>query len=437
MLFKLTILGIVLMQFILVTAENVPLCPATSGDIVSLNPLTACVGFTVTATLSEEQAKAYFASNQDETCVQQKNSCASAIKFNKCQNITQDLIKYIVPESIQSSSLVQCSNVFKGLTEYCDRPFGELISLYCPDPPALSLPVIIGIVVGGLVMIVLTAFVCWRTKKSIQLDREIEAAVAPYAFAGREQANMNPLIQASGNPKMVLAPKRSKYHGVEWNFTANGWDALYKTSTVKEWLGTFDDEELAARKYDTRILQLQKKGAALNYPLNFPNDSPTPSTPSTSVSYSPDAGSVVGSLRVTQAPPTETKVENRGIPPPPGLFPQWRSATSSRRGGYDDPDRDRHIQELIQFYQYYDPERPDIEAHVLSLFEKYNFRGIARALLRKYSVLPSGWDQEYDATRSLAMSMAARLFSPAYHSGQVALPPSQSIAIKKDQVPDF
>jgi len=394
-------------------AQSQPLCPSTRNDIPSLTPWTACT-VTILLTKTPEQIEEYKSSGADDACIAEKNSCAGAAKFNQCPTITQDLMEFIVPDVLQNSSLVQCPNFFKGYAEYCNRPFGELVSVYCPPGPLIPVPAIGGIVAGGVAMILLVCFVCWRTKRSIALDKEIEAAIT-FSSPTDSAIKGNQVIQSSENPTAALIPgsaKKSRYHGVVWNFSAGAWDAIYETPTVREWLGTFMDEEQAARKYDARILQLRQAGVTMA-PLNFADDG-------------------------RGGPAASPAMQQGSMGPPPGLG--YSMQIPARRGpGADDPNLERHIQDLITFYQYHDPDRPDIEAHVISLFEKYTFKGIARAMLRKYGVLPPGWEMEYDATRSIAMSMAARVFNGPSASGQgVALPPQQAVAITgRDPMPDF
>jgi len=47
--------------------------------------------------------------------------------------------------------------------------------------------------------------------------------------------------------------------------------------------------------------------------------------------------------------------------------------------------------ELVDFYAFHDPNRPDIEGHVDRLFDKYSLDNIKGALMTKYGVCPPGW----------------------------------------------
>ena len=387
-----------------------PRCPVTAADVASLNPLTACL---VSLFRTPEQAKAYIESSNDEACIAQKNSCATGVRFNKCQLTTNELMRTLFGD--QDLEVTTCSSMFKGLEQYCDRPFGELGSLYCPDPPLLPAAAIGGIVGGGIFLGLLCCFVCWRTRRSILLDEEIAAAVGSGATA--------PGIQpAGGGSAFIDAPQTSSYIGVEWNHTQGGWDAIYATRTVREWLGTFSSQEQAARKYDQRVTQLMENGVK-GLRLNFPEEQQSTMKSSNPAYINPPP---------KVEPPPVVKPQVGGD----GYDDQFRPQTSNF---YLDPDRERHMQELIHFYQVYDPDRPNVEEHVRELFDKYRFKGIARAILRKYGVLPSGWASEYDATRSIAMSMAARLFSPSQtQSAQVTfMPANDTVAVQRDQMPDF
>ena len=423
--------------FLVVEATTTSLCPSTLLDIANLNPWTSCI-VTPTLGLSANEAASYFDSSAPATCINGINACANAIKFDNCPVTTEQLMSFFVSSSSSSSAAVQCASFFNGLSQFCDQPFGNLMSLYCPVPPPVSGAAIGGIVAAILFMIFLVSYVWWRTKRSILLDREIEAAIAFSGIGTRYDDEK--LIQASNPHAVVNGSPKSRYRGVEWN--GRTWDAVYQTPTVREVLGTFATEEEAARKYDARIVQLRNAGAT-RLPTNFSssptsqpennnnNTKPTPKSPNMVLKPKPDVPT-----KPVAEPPAVKPGQVVNVRPPPGLH--LLPLSSSKRKVSIDPNRERHVQELISFYEYYDPGRENIEALVISLFEKYNFRGLARALLRKYGVLPAGWELEYDATRSIAMSMAVKLFGNSRTSSDAAsLPRGHSIAIRKDTVPDF
>lgn len=73
----------------------------------------------------------------------------------------------------------------------------------------------------------------------------------------------------------------------------------------------------------------------------------------------------------------------------------------------DSPEnRERHIGELIAFYNYYEPQinGGDVAGHVTRLFDKYRFMGLAAGVRNKYGVLPHGWDDEVEAIRAHSLS---------------------------------
>jgi hypothetical protein len=402
-------------------------CPSTAGEVANMNPLTSCL-VTPFLGLTADQAAVQLATDADEKCVGQKNACNAAVQFNHCQSTTESLIMVLVPPAIQTADLLQCPNFFKAFPEYCGRPFGELISLYCPDPPLLPLPAVIGICAGGVFLIGLTVFVCWRTRRSILLDQEIEAAVS---------FNSDP----PKNRMLIVPPQKATYKGVEWNASAGGWDAIYQTQHLREWLGTFQTQEQAAMRYDQKLQQMKVNGGpdlALNFPTGAPSKSAEPMQmmqpphmrgPVQPSGYSPSSPGYAGAggyqppayAAASAAPYSQNIRPSQGLP----------AESSFRR--VQDPDAERHMQELVEFYLYHDPDKPDIQGHVRGLFEKYNFKGIARAILRKYGVLPTGWSSEYDATRSIAVSMAAKFFSPTASMTR-ALAPSYSMPISPEEV---
>ncbi|KAH9245156.1 hypothetical protein BASA81_017378 [Batrachochytrium salamandrivorans] len=50
------------------------------------------------------------------------------------------------------------------------------------------------------------------------------------------------------------------------------------------------------------------------------------------------------------------------------------------------------FQQLVAFYQFWEPEKPDIEEHSRNLLTKHNFDHVVRALKTKYGVCPPSWD---------------------------------------------
>jgi len=56
----------------------------------------------------------------------------------------------------------------------------------------------------------------------------------------------------------------------------------------------------------------------------------------------------------------------------------------------------RRKAQLVAFYSYWDPEKPEIEAHVENLFVRHDFRYIMRAVKTKYGVVPPGWEEEVE-----------------------------------------
>lgn len=73
-------------------------------------------------------------------------------------------------------------------------------------------------------------------------------------------------------------PKSSVYRGVSWDRQHNCWHASIRVNGIKEFLGLWDDEELAAQAYDERAREVGRKR------LNFPSDSENSATAPVSAS---------------------------------------------------------------------------------------------------------------------------------------------------------
>ena len=54
----------------------------------------------------------------------------------------------------------------------------------------------------------------------------------------------------------------------------------------------------------------------------------------------------------------------------------------------------RRKAQLIAFYNYWDPDKGNIEDHVENLFQRHDFKFVARAVRTKYGLVPPGWDEE-------------------------------------------
>src|SRR5262249_34342059 len=50
----------------------------------------------------------------------------------------------------------------------------------------------------------------------------------------------------------------------------------------------------------------------------------------------------------------------------------------------------RRKNQLVLFYQYWDPDRPNIKEHVETLFERHDFEHVARAVRTKFGLVPPG-----------------------------------------------
>jgi len=66
--------------------------------------------------------------------------------------------------------------------------------------------------------------------------------------------------------KSKLKNCSSKYKGVRWHSRAKKWYAQIKKNQCNIHLGSFDDETLAGKAYDTKAKELYGEFAVLNFP---------------------------------------------------------------------------------------------------------------------------------------------------------------------------
>lgn len=56
--------------------------------------------------------------------------------------------------------------------------------------------------------------------------------------------------------------------------------------------------------------------------------------------------------------------------------------------------KQKRIEELVEFYEYWDRDKPDIRRHVENLFDRHDIEHIARAVKTKYGLLPVSWEND-------------------------------------------
>jgi len=91
-----------------------------------------------------------------------------------------------------------------------------------------------------------------------------------------DHRNRDPLDNRKANLRFVDAlasamntgprPGSSKFKGVSWHTARQNWRAILCTAGTHRYLGSFDDEEEAARRYDAAVREYCGEGAYLNFP---------------------------------------------------------------------------------------------------------------------------------------------------------------------------
>lgn len=360
--------------------------------------------------MSSTEAIEYIAGSEDNKCIDGFSACSKGVKFSQCSETTRNVMQFVVPAALGEPS--QCETVFKGFPGSCDQSFGQLVSIYCPAPLVLSPGAIAGLAVGCAIIAALSVYFCRLSGQASALQRELDDAVV---------FGIGPATQSQS--------KKSKFHGVKWNSTYGGWDATYKSF----YLGTFTTQEQAARRYDQVAVRKSRRGAPLP-PLNFEREVQTRLSHArngdrTSAPYQNRSSTMTDkNSEMMDMAPSELPVIIPQSSPWPGFLRESSSAGSRK---LEDPHKERHIEELIRFYQKFNADHEGIEEHCVSLFDRYGFRGIARALQRKYGELPDGWDEEYNAQYSIARSIGLR--NPISRARAMSRTTQQAIQQQIDQ----
>jgi hypothetical protein len=95
----------------------------------------------------------------------------------------------------------------------------------------------------------------------------------------------------------------------------------------------------------------------------------------------------------------EEKPTGNIVTPPPGFTSNVvrdREDLRANKPNVETPEEatERRKGQLVAFYNYWDPSKTDVQTHVSTLFDRHDFRFIARAVKQKYGLVPPGWDDE-------------------------------------------
>lgn len=108
---------------------------------------------------------------------------------------------------------------------------------------------------------------------------------------------------------------------------------------------------------------------------------------------------------------------------------QQLTSTQSSIEETEDEKFQRRRKQLIDFYEYHDPDRDDIVEHADKLMNKYDFKAVAKALKSKYGMLPPGWEDELDKKKGKKKLNSSDDNPQSYAS------PAMSMLSKKEPIP--
>jgi len=386
-------------------------------DLAIFSPFIEC--FRLIPNMTNAEVAAFWATGQDQACVASIDFCeGKESQFAGCEATLANVFTGIdAPWNAPWS----CDVDFRGALNRCNWTYAYLHDdVYCATSIAQEYLDVIVLVPTLVVLGSCVAYVFWRRMHRANYISDDEllgqtmATLESYGPAA-SMVGRSPILSSGSlmlHPELHAAlEKASRYRGVAFDAGTGSWVADgvgYATETDAGRAAYLKESRRVAEERQQRgasssvVPPWQPPGARApmlpetTHGSSWSSTSPptSPLMPTTSSPLFASTTSTVPSAtatgRATAPAPAQAKTASTGSRG--GLW----AALVARASGGDAAAAlaERRKQELVEFYEYWDPDRPDIRGHVENLFRRHEFKHIVRAVLAKYGILPFGWELE-------------------------------------------
>lgn len=322
-------------------------CP-TPRDHMRFSVIAGCYG-AVLKDMTPEQQLEYYSTGADTQCMVDKNVCVDFVtmNWNTCPLNITDVFEFIDP----TKQAYTCDTIFTSAPDRCIERFNDIFVRYCPLPSELekAVPIIVTCTLVAAAIIFAIVFALVRHRRKTHLHHITRREVMNHAVTNFQSFDQ-PLKGVHPELQTVLA--ESKFKNVVFDKTTQTWGVLGET-----------------KKYAT------EKDAAKKAYLNMAAIAAAQKNKQSAVV---DTESTKAFLEIIK-PTTTSKQQNEEYVV--NATPLSSAQTYELR-----------LEQLIAFYQYWEPEKPDVENHANNLLKKHEFEHVVRALKSKYGVCPPMWE---------------------------------------------
>jgi hypothetical protein len=355
-------------------------CPSPL-QLANFSPFGNCLVPVINMT--DAQASVFFANALDKKCADEHGVCAGVAQWADCPITMNETFS-----GLDHLGNWKCTKLFKTVLDRCNWSFKKVYdTIYCAPVPFLDANgKWIGIGVGASAVLILGLFLLYRRcYKAHHISHE--------ELLSQSMLSMHDSLHigtpGSSPQKMYIHPemhaaiaKASKYRGVEFNSQTNQWAAngrTYSNEMEAAQAAYFLQAQQQLQEMQMRQMQQQQQMMMM-----MQQQQQQQQQQQMMMQNSPNSGSA----RFYQEPPgfsapayqyQEREIEAQYQPPQPPAPPAPLTPEQITQ---------RRKEQLIEFYKYFDSEKPDIEEHVNNLFDRHNFEHIARAVKTKYGLLP-------------------------------------------------
>ena len=331
---------------------NVPGCPRPA-EVGKFAAMISCIG----VNKPDAERTAYFNNGDDKTCMKRLDFCAAFNGFQTCLTSVNDIMDFIY-----TTDQEDCPDLYRAHPDQearCAQSLRDMYLFYCPKQSIFEqnlLAFAVGIP-AGVIGLCVFIYCCVKLRSGYISENEIMVGVHDDQELKRRDSAQKNLSQTFHPEFAAVMEKKSKYKGITYDINAKMW----RSNTTGQLFVNEMDAAQAAYFAQVNAASPRARG---NPMLATQSSSPILTQQSSFGSMSP----IIAAYNEPMIP-TETDEEKRA----------------------------RRIKQLINFYEYWDADKPDIPGHTENLIKRHDFTYVARAVKTKYGLLPPGWEEELEA----------------------------------------